>query len=241
MALEGARAEACAADVGDPRRARTSGLRFRKPPLYPAELWDLGAWLSGRSCRGACGPGGAAKDRRRRGGLSRRRGWRRARGPVGASGEGGVGGAQGGGGALEGGALGGVEAGEEDLAYAVGADDGGEREGDAVDGGVGAALQVRDGEDAPLAAQGPAQERGGDQADGVVGGGLAAEGLGGGAAHLGGEALLARAVPRRQLAQRDAADLRGRPQDDGRVAVLADHLGVDRARLERQLAAEHLA
>src|SRR5262249_34876770 len=25
--------------VGDPRKTRTSGLRFRKPPLYPAELW----------------------------------------------------------------------------------------------------------------------------------------------------------------------------------------------------------
>ena len=24
---------------GDPRKTRTSGLRFRKPPLYPAELW----------------------------------------------------------------------------------------------------------------------------------------------------------------------------------------------------------
>ena len=26
---------------GDPRKTRTSGLRFRKPPLYPAELWGL--------------------------------------------------------------------------------------------------------------------------------------------------------------------------------------------------------
>lgn len=25
--------------TGDPRKTRTSGLRFRKPPLYPAELW----------------------------------------------------------------------------------------------------------------------------------------------------------------------------------------------------------
>ena len=26
-------------ESGDPRKTRTSGLRFRKPPLYPAELW----------------------------------------------------------------------------------------------------------------------------------------------------------------------------------------------------------
>ena len=52
--------------VGDPSRNRTCGLRFRKPSLYPAELWDRtnadnvpdgqGKFKAGKDGAGGAGP-----------------------------------------------------------------------------------------------------------------------------------------------------------------------------------------